>query len=123
MPPVRARTPSAPGTSPGEDAGWCGRGGAHDARSRGIPPEDEGDCRCPRLPVSTPRRAARAIAVFAGRIVSAGGRVLSVTAVGPDLGSARERAYDGVAAVRLRGAHWRTDIARAAAAGEVRLPG
>jgi phosphoribosylamine--glycine ligase len=57
------------------------------------------------------------------RVVSAGGRVLSVTAVGPDLGSARERAYDGVAAVRLRGAHWRTDIARAAAAGEVRLPG
>jgi phosphoribosylamine--glycine ligase len=48
--------------------------------------------------------------------------VLSVTAVGPDLAAARERAYDGVAAVRLRGAHWRTDIARAAVAGEVRLP-
>jgi phosphoribosylamine---glycine ligase len=57
------------------------------------------------------------------RVVSSGGRVLSVTAVGPDLAAARERAYDGVAAVRLRGAHWRTDIARAAAAGEVRLPG
>ena len=53
----------------------------------------------------------------------AGGRVLSVTAVGADLAAARARAYDGVAAVRLRGAHWRTDIARAAVAGEVRLPG
>ena len=57
------------------------------------------------------------------RVVSSGGRVLSVTAVAPDLAAARELAYDGVAAVRLRGAHWRTDIARAAVAGEVRLPG
>ena len=57
------------------------------------------------------------------RVVSSGGRVLSVTAVGPDLAAARARAYEGVAAVRLRGAHWRTDIARAAVAGEVRLPG
>jgi phosphoribosylamine--glycine ligase len=56
------------------------------------------------------------------RVVSAGGRVLSVTAVAPDLATARERAYEGVAAVRLRGGHWRTDIARAAVAGEVRLP-
>ena len=57
------------------------------------------------------------------RVVTSGGRVLSVTAVAPDLAAARERAYDGVAAVRLRGAHWRTDIARAAVAGEVRPPG
>ena len=56
------------------------------------------------------------------RVVSSGGRVLSVTAVADDLGAARARAYDGVAAVRLRGAHWRTDIARAAVAGEVSLP-
>ena len=57
------------------------------------------------------------------RVVSAGGRVLSVTAVADDLGAARDLAYEGVAAVRLRGGHWRTDIARAAVAGEVRLPG
>ena len=57
------------------------------------------------------------------RVVSSGGRVVSVTAVAPDLAAARALAYDGVAAVRLRGAHWRTDIARAAVAGEVRLPG
>ena len=54
--------------------------------------------------------------------VSAGGRVLSVTAVGADLAQARALAYDGVAAVRLCGGHWRTDIALAAAAGEVCLP-
>jgi phosphoribosylamine--glycine ligase len=55
-------------------------------------------------------------------VVSAGGRVLSVTAVAPDLAAARELAYAGVAAVELRGSHWRTDIARAAVAGEVHLP-
>ncbi len=47
-------------------------------------------------------------------VVSSGGRVLSVTATGPDLASARASAYEGVDAVRLRGAHWRTDIAQAA---------
>ena len=57
------------------------------------------------------------------RVVSAGGRVLSVTAVADDLAQARALAYEGVAAVVLRGGHCRTDIARAAVAGEVRLPG
>ena len=56
------------------------------------------------------------------RVVSAGGRVLSVTASGDTLAEARDLAYDGVAAVSLRGAHWRTDVARAAVAGEVHLP-
>jgi phosphoribosylamine--glycine ligase len=46
-----------------------------------------------------------------GRVVSAGGRVLSVTATGADLAAARERAYGGVSAIRLDGAHHRTDIA------------
>ena len=55
-------------------------------------------------------------------VVSAGGRVLSVTAVADDLASARGLAYEGVAAVSLRGAHWRTDIAAAAVAGQIRLP-
>ncbi len=53
---------------------------------------------------------------------SAGGRVLSVTAVGDTLAQARDRAYDGVAAVSLRGAHWRSDIARAAVEGRIRIP-
>ncbi|MGW6460546.1 phosphoribosylamine--glycine ligase [Streptomyces sp. NPDC055078] len=50
-------------------------------------------------------------------IVSAGGRVLSVTATGKDLGQARERAYDAVARIRLAGSQHRTDIARKAAEG------
>ncbi|NHC14741.1 phosphoribosylamine--glycine ligase [Motilibacter deserti] len=57
-----------------------------------------------------------------GRVVSAGGRVLSVTATGPDLPSARAAAYDGVLAVRLRGSHYRTDIALAAERGEITVP-
>ncbi|GAA1359266.1 phosphoribosylamine--glycine ligase [Streptomyces beijiangensis] len=48
-------------------------------------------------------------------VVSAGGRVLSVTATGADLSQARERAYAAVARVRLDGSQHRTDIARKAA--------
>ncbi len=56
------------------------------------------------------------------RVVSAGGRVLSVTAVGADLVSARAAAYVGVDAVALRGAQWRTDIGLRAARGEITVP-
>ncbi|MEU6486199.1 phosphoribosylamine--glycine ligase [Streptomyces sp. NPDC046887] len=48
-------------------------------------------------------------------VVSAGGRVLSVTATGEDLAEARDRAYAAVARVRLDGSQHRTDIARTAA--------
>ncbi|WP_306330176.1 phosphoribosylamine--glycine ligase [Streptomyces venezuelae] len=48
-------------------------------------------------------------------VVSAGGRVLSVTATGTDLSQARERAYAAVGRIRLDGAQHRTDIARKAA--------
>ncbi|MEU3633245.1 MULTISPECIES: phosphoribosylamine--glycine ligase [Streptomyces] len=48
-------------------------------------------------------------------VVSAGGRVLSVTATGADLAQARERAYAAVGRIRLDGSQHRTDIARAAA--------
>lgn len=48
-------------------------------------------------------------------IVSAGGRVLSVTATGRDLAQARERAYAAVGRIRLDGSQHRTDIARKAA--------
>jgi phosphoribosylamine---glycine ligase len=50
-----------------------------------------------------------------GRVVSAGGRVLSVTATGTDLAAARDAAYAGVAELTLAGSHHRTDIAAAAA--------
>lgn len=46
-----------------------------------------------------------------GRLVTAGGRVLAVTAVGPTVTEARDRAYQGVACLRIDGAHHRTDIA------------
>jgi phosphoribosylamine--glycine ligase len=50
-------------------------------------------------------------------LVSAGGRVLSVTGMGKDLASAREVAYRGVAAITLDGSIHRNDIALAAAEG------
>ncbi|MFF1476277.1 phosphoribosylamine--glycine ligase [Streptomyces sp. NPDC058301] len=52
-------------------------------------------------------------------VVSAGGRVLSVTATGADLAQARERAYAAVGRIRLDGAQHRTDIALRAAGAEV----
>ncbi|MGD1219425.1 MULTISPECIES: phosphoribosylamine--glycine ligase [Streptomyces] len=49
-------------------------------------------------------------------VVSAGGRVLSVTATGTDLTEARVRAYAAVARIGLDGSQHRTDIAAKAAA-------
>ncbi|MFD5102693.1 phosphoribosylamine--glycine ligase [Streptomyces albidochromogenes] len=50
-------------------------------------------------------------------VVSAGGRVLSVTATGHDLTEARERAYAAVSRIRLDGSQHRSDIAAKAASG------
>jgi phosphoribosylamine---glycine ligase len=58
-----------------------------------------------------------------GTVVSAGGRVLAVTAVGADLAAARQLAYERVAGVHLAGAHWRSDIALAAVEGRITPPG
>jgi phosphoribosylamine--glycine ligase len=46
-----------------------------------------------------------------GRLVTAGGRVLAVTAVGADVADARAKAYAGLGKIRIDGAHHRTDIA------------
>jgi phosphoribosylamine--glycine ligase len=46
-----------------------------------------------------------------GRVVTAGGRVLGVTALGETMGTARRRAYDAVRSVSFEGAYWRSDIA------------
>jgi phosphoribosylamine--glycine ligase len=46
-----------------------------------------------------------------GRVVTAGGRVLAVSAVGHDLAAARERAYGACALIEFDGKHHRTDIA------------
>jgi phosphoribosylamine---glycine ligase len=47
----------------------------------------------------------------AGRVRTAGGRVLGVTALGDDLADARARAYQAAALVRFDGVHYRRDIA------------
>lgn len=49
-----------------------------------------------------------------GTIVTAGGRVLGVTARGATVAAAIERAYQGVAAISWRGVHYRRDIGRKA---------
>ncbi len=46
-----------------------------------------------------------------GAVVTAGGRVLGVTAVGADLRAAVDRAYAAVGCIAFEGAHFRTDIA------------
>jgi phosphoribosylamine--glycine ligase len=51
----------------------------------------------------------------AGELVTAGGRVLNVTATGADVASARNRAYDAVASISWPGMAYRRDIAAAAA--------
>ncbi|HEY2879451.1 phosphoribosylamine--glycine ligase [Nocardioides sp.] len=46
-----------------------------------------------------------------GHLVTAGGRVLAVTAVGADVADARAKAYEGVGMISFPGAQWRRDIA------------
>jgi len=46
-----------------------------------------------------------------GGLITAGGRVLGVTALGNDLGAARQRAYEAVGAISWEGEHHRNDIA------------
>ena len=52
----------------------------------------------------------------AGRFVTAGGRVLGVTARAATLAEARERAYAAADRIRFEGMHFRRDIASRAAA-------
>jgi phosphoribosylamine--glycine ligase len=46
-----------------------------------------------------------------GHLVTAGGRVLGVTALGQDIAEARERAYEAVEKIKFEGLHFRRDIA------------
>jgi phosphoribosylamine--glycine ligase len=55
----------------------------------------------------------------AGRLVSAGGRVLNVVGTGPDLATARDVAYRAAGAIEMRGGWYRRDIAEAAARGRL----
>lgn len=56
-----------------------------------------------------------------GTLVSAGGRVLDVVAVGTDLAKARRAAYDAIELIELEGSHFRTDIALRAERGEITI--
>jgi len=51
----------------------------------------------------------------AGRLITAGGRVLDVTATGTTIGEARQRAYAAVSRISWPGMQHRTDIAENAA--------
>ncbi|HJX24900.1 MAG TPA: phosphoribosylamine--glycine ligase, partial [Chthoniobacterales bacterium] len=46
-----------------------------------------------------------------GEIVTAGGRVLAITALGPTLEAARTSAYEAVSRIHFEGCHYRRDIA------------
>jgi phosphoribosylamine---glycine ligase len=52
------------------------------------------------------------------RVVTAGGRVLAVSALGPTLSDARARAYEACERLSFDGMQYRSDIAEAAAEGE-----
>ncbi len=53
-------------------------------------------------------------AVKEGKLLTSGGRVLGVTALGDNLESALEKAYGGVSQISFDGAHYRKDIGRKA---------
>jgi phosphoribosylamine---glycine ligase len=51
----------------------------------------------------------------AGRVLSAGGRVLNAVGTGPDIAAARSAAYEAAGLIKMRGGWYRTDIAERAA--------
>jgi phosphoribosylamine--glycine ligase len=53
-----------------------------------------------------------------GRVVTAGGRVLSVSGLGRGLAEARDRAYEAISRIAFEGMRYRGDIARSAAEEE-----
>ena len=61
-------------------------------------------------------------AVAGEEIVTAGGRVLAVVALGDTLAQARDAAYEGVRAITWEGAQYRTDIALKAVQGAITVP-
>jgi phosphoribosylamine--glycine ligase len=49
------------------------------------------------------------------KVVTAGGRVLAVTALGSNIAAARDRAYAAAARIQFEGCYYRRDIALSAA--------
>jgi phosphoribosylamine---glycine ligase len=54
-----------------------------------------------------------------GRVVTSGGRVLAVTALGETIGLARDRAYEAVGKIHFEGCHYRRDIALSAVESKI----
>jgi len=54
-----------------------------------------------------------------GMVVTDGGRVLGVTALGDTLAEAKRKAYEAVGKIHFQGAHWRRDIADKALRGDL----
>jgi phosphoribosylamine--glycine ligase len=52
-------------------------------------------------------------------VVTSGGRVLAVTALGESVAAARARAYEVVSEIEFEGCHYRRDIALGAVAAKV----
>jgi phosphoribosylamine--glycine ligase len=52
-----------------------------------------------------------------GKVVTSGGRVLTVTALGSDVSEARRRAYEACSLIHFDGMHYRKDIAERATEG------
>jgi phosphoribosylamine--glycine ligase len=49
--------------------------------------------------------------IAGNQVVTSGGRVLAVTAVGSTIAAARERAYEAAGRIQFEGCHYRRDIA------------
>jgi phosphoribosylamine--glycine ligase len=64
-----------------------------------------------QVPEVTIAHAATAIDPATGELVTTGGRVLSVIALGTTFAEARERAYEALGHIELEGGQYRTDIA------------
>jgi phosphoribosylamine--glycine ligase len=54
-----------------------------------------------------------------GEVVTNGGRVLAVTALGDTIAAARSRAYEAVGKIHFEGCHYRRDIAQSAVDGKL----
>jgi phosphoribosylamine--glycine ligase len=54
-----------------------------------------------------------------GTVLTAGGRVLAVTALGENVAAARARAYEAVSQIEFEGCHYRRDIALGAVAAKL----
>ncbi len=115
---------TATGTLAGRAAAGVGGGrrGHGRRRRRGLPGHPARRRRHQRRSTArgccTPAPAAATTA----RVVSAGGRVLSVVGTGADLAAARADAYRRLDGVHLAGSHHRTDIAVRAVDDQIVVP-